>query len=236
MKILCVDTSGAVASAAVLDENNVLCEYSINHKKTHSQKLMPMMDQLLKNLELKPDDIDIYSAAIGPGSFTGLRIGVSAVKGIAQALNKPVIGVPTLEGLAFNVYGTGRLICPVIDARNNFVYSAVYSYEEGTSNLKTHVDCQAFHINQLLDMIVEKKQNIIFLGDAVNKFKDIIKQKLGSQASFAAGHMLLQRAGSVGMAAYSRYLSGQTESYIDILPMYVRASQAEQLFKEKCNQ
>ncbi len=234
MKILSADTSGAVASVAVLDEENLLGQYSINHKKTHSQKLMPMMDQLLKNLELKPDDIDIYSAAIGPGSFTGLRIGIATIKGIAQALNKPVIGVPTLEGLAFNVCGSSRMICPIIDARNDFVYSALYSFEENSSNLKVHVDCQAFHINHLLD-IIDEKQSTIFLGDAVYKFESIIRQKLGNKASFAASHMLLQSAGSVGLAAYRRYLSGQTQSYINILPMYIRAPQAERMFKEKCN-
>ena len=233
MKILSLDTSGTVASVAILDENVILGEYNINHNKTHSQKLMPMVNDLLNNLELKPADIDIFSVSVGPGSFTGLRIGIATVKGMAQALNKPVIGIPTLDGLAFNLAGYSGNICPIIDARNDNIYIALYTFNKYDLTLNMHVDYKALHIDELLN-ILSNKEPIIFLGDGVLKHKEYLKEKLGTVASFAPSHNLLQRASSVGMAAFTKAKSGQLESYIDVLPLYLRASQAERLFKENC--
>lgn len=234
MKILSLDTSGAVASVAVLDEGVVLGEYSINHKKTHSQKLMPMLGELLRNLELNPADIDIFSVSTGPGSFTGIRIGIAAVKGMAQALNKPVIGVSSLEGLAYNVSAFPGWICPIIDARNDNVYTAVYSFKEDSTGIKRITGYMAAHINDVLETLIDGNQTI-FLGDGVFKLRNIISEKLGNKAVFSASHLLLQKAGSVGLAAYNKALSGQFDSYISVLPLYLRVSQAERLYKDNCN-
>ena len=229
MKILSLDTSGAIASVAVLDENIILGEYSINHQKTHSQKLMPMVSDLLNCLELALKDIDIFAVSIGPGSFTGLRIGIATVKGMAQALNKAVIGIPTLDGLAYNLAGFSGNICPIIDARNDNIYTALYTFNQNDLTLIKHIDYKALHIDELLN-ILSNKESITFLGDGVLKHEKYLKDKLGTAASFAPRHNLLQKASSVGMAAYNKALSGQLESYINVLPLYLRASQAERLY------
>ena len=234
MKILSLDTSGSVASVAVLDEGTVLGEYSINHKKTHSQKLMPMLKELLRNLELNPVDIDIFAVSTGPGSFTGIRIGIAAVKGMAQSLDKPVVGVSSLEGLAYNVSAFPGQICPIIDARNDNVYTAVYSFNNDSTGIKRITDYMAAHINDVLETLISKDQTI-FLGDGVFKFRNIISEKLGNKAVFSASHLLLQKAGSVGLAAYGKVLSGQIDSYINVVPLYLRVSQAERLYKDNCN-
>lgn len=123
MKILALDSSGLVASVAVVEDDNLIAEYTVNYKKTHSQTLLPMLDEIVKMTELDLDTIDAVAVAAGPGSFTGLRIGSATAKGLGLALKKPLIGVPTLEGLAYNLYNTKGLICPLMDARRNQVYT-----------------------------------------------------------------------------------------------------------------
>lgn len=230
MKILGIDTSGAVASVAVLDENNLLGEYSINHKKTHSQKLIPMINELFNSLDLRPSDIDAFAVSVGPGSFTGLRIGISTIKGMSQALNKPVIAVPTLEGLAHNIAAYDGYICPLIDARNDNVYAAVYSFDKNTGMMNKHSEYMALHILELFEQL-DNKKTIIFLGDAARKFENIIKGKMGDKAEFAENHLLLPKASSVAYAGYKKFSVGQIDSCISIQPLYIRASQAERMFK-----
>lgn len=129
VKILGLDSSGLVASVAVVEEDVLLAEYTTNYKKTHSQTLLPMLDELRRMIELDLDTLDGIAVASGPGSFTGLRIGSATAKGLGLALNKPLIEVPTLEGLAWNLCGTDRLVCPLMDARRNQVYTAAYEFE-----------------------------------------------------------------------------------------------------------
>ena len=126
MKILAIDSSGLVASVAVVTEDNLMAEYTINYKKTHSQTLLPMLDEIVKMIDLDLQDIDAIAVASGPGSFTGLRIGSATAKGLGLALDKPIIGIPTVDGLAYNIYGTNKLICPLMDARRNQVYTGIY--------------------------------------------------------------------------------------------------------------
>lgn len=231
MKILSLDTSGSPASVAVLEEGIILGEYTVNHKKTHSQIIMPLIDNLLKTLELHPEDIDVFSVAIGPGSFTGLRIGIATIKGIAQSLNKPVIGVPTLDGLAFNLPFFEGLICPIMDARNDNVYTAVYSLDHNY-NLSMHTDYLALHIDELIKLLIEMKKTVLFVGDAVLKFKPLIEKKLENLAIFAPKHLLFQKASSIGFAGYKKAISGELHSYIDLVPLYLRQSQAERLYQK----
>lgn len=228
MKILAIDSSGAVASAAVLENSIVLGEYSINNKLTHSQKLMPMIDQLLKSLDLKPVDIDIYSCAIGPGSFTGLRIGISIVKGMAQALNKPVVGIPTLDGLSWNLSGFSGYICPIIDARNDNVYTAVYSSGLSDTGISLESEYKAIHIDELVE-ILSKDKPVAFLGDGVFKFQELLKKNLGNNCFIPSPHLLLQKSSSVGYAAYRMALSGKLDSAYSLTPLYIRSSQAERI-------
>ena len=136
MKILALDSSGLVASVAVVEENdgnqNLLAEYTVNYKKTHSQTLLPMLDEIVKMIELDLKSIDAIALAAGPGSFTGLRIGSAMAKGLGFALEKPLIEIPTVDALAYNLYGTDRVICPLMDARRNQVYTGIYEFCGGS--------------------------------------------------------------------------------------------------------
>ena len=132
MRILAVDSSSNVASVAIVDDNKLVCECVLNNKLTHSQTLMPMINEVFKKSELTPLDIDLFAVANGPGSFTGLRIGVTTIKGLAHATGKPVCGVNTLEALAYNLPFCPYIIAPIMDARREQVYNAFYKWEDGT--------------------------------------------------------------------------------------------------------
>ena len=130
MKILALDSSGIVASVAVVEDDTLLAEYTVNYKKTHSQTLLPMLDEIVKMTELELESIDAIAVAAGPGSFTGLRIGSATAKGLGLALKKPLVAVPTVDALAYNLYDAQGLICPIMDARRKQVYTGIYRFEE----------------------------------------------------------------------------------------------------------
>ena len=131
MKILGLDSSGLVASVAVAEEGNLLAEYTVNYKKTHSQTLLPMLDELVKMIELDLHTIDAIAIAMGPGSFTGLRIGSATAKGLGFALGKPLVEIPTVDGLAYNLWGSSDVVCPLMDARRNQTYTGLYEFVDG---------------------------------------------------------------------------------------------------------
>lgn len=230
MKILAIDSSGLTASVAIANEENLLAEYTVNNKKTHSQTLLPMLDEIVKATDTELETIDAIAAASGPGSFTGLRIGASTVKGLALALEKPVVPVPTLEGLAYNLWGCEGLICPIMDARRNQVYTAVYRFENGdpeTVLLQTPMD-----IDELLDILKEKNDKVTFTGDGTDVYLEHIK-KILPKSSFAPVHMNKQRAGSVAFAGLRRFRRGEFINGDDFAPEYLRVSQAERERKER---
>lgn len=225
MKILAIDTSSLVCSAAVSDDGALLGEYTLINGLTHSQKLMPLVDSLLKALSLSIKDIDIFAVTNGPGSFTGLRIGISAVKGFAFAEKKPVIAVSTLEAMAKNVQFTDCLICPLMDARAGQVYNAVYK-KSGLS-LKTVTPPRAVKIDTVIsEMKALKNKKVLFLGDGVKPNLEKLKE-LGKAAVFAGFNNNSQRAASVALAAYEKALRGETVSADTLNAEYLRKSQAE---------
>ena len=130
MKILGLDSSGIVASVAIVEDENLIAEYTVNYKKTHSQTLLPMLDELAKMTELDLDTIDAIAVAAGPGSFTGLRIGSATAKGLGLALKKPLVEIPTVDALAYNLYDANALICPIMDARRSQVYTGIYCFQD----------------------------------------------------------------------------------------------------------
>ena len=225
MKILAVDSSGLVASVAIVEDDTLVAEYTINYKKTHSQTLLPMLDEIVKMTETDLQSVDAIAVAKGPGSFTGLRIGAATVKGLARTLDKPVIGIPTVEGLAMNLYGADALICPLMDARRNQVYTGIYQFCDG--ELTVLEDQMAVGIDQIIQMLNERNQSVIFLGDGVSVYREIIEEKMMVPFSFAPAHQNNQRAGAVGVRAMSYYKQGKTESADDFVPEYLRLSQAE---------
>jgi len=227
MRILAVDTSASVASVAVIEDGTILGEYSINNKKTHSQKLLPMINELLRNLELNIGNIDYFAASSGPGSFTGLRIGITTIKTLAYSVNKQVIAVPTLDALANNISPTEALICPIMDARNNQVYTALYASENGIT--KNITEYMGIHVTDLCDIINGKNKKVIFLGDSVSIHKNLLKDKLQVPCDFVSASSLLQRGASVAEVAMKMLMESKQQSSFDMVPFYLRKSQAERM-------
>lgn len=225
MKILALDSSGLVASVAVTEDDNLLAEYTVNYKKTHSQTLLPMLDEISRMIELDLESIDAMAVAAGPGSFTGLRIGSATAKGLGLALNKPLIGVPTVEALAYNLYDVPGLICPIMDARRRQVYTGLYSFEQ--HQMKTVKEQTAMGIEELTEELNQKNQPVIFLGDGVAVYRDTIKEKLTVPFDFAPVHLNKQRAGAVAALGARYYAEGKTETAREHQPEYLRVSQAE---------
>ena len=161
MKILALDSSGIVASVAVVEDDTLLAEYTVNYKKTHSQTLLPMLDEIVKMTELELESVDAIAVAAGPGSFTGLRIGSATAKGLGLALKKPLVAVPTVDALAYNLYDAQGLICPIMDARRKQVYTGIYRFEE--HQLMTLREQWAAPIEELLedlDQVMEIEQDL----------------------------------------------------------------------------
>jgi tRNA threonylcarbamoyladenosine biosynthesis protein TsaB len=230
MKILAVDTSANVATAAVTDCGRLICESILNHKKTHSEKIMPMIDELLRDSEINIKDIDLFAVANGPGSFTGLRIGVSTVKALAHAVNRPIIGISTLEGLAYNLFAADGLISPIMDARRSQVYNAVYRWESG--KLTEVIKPRALALQDCINDFKDEKR-VYFLGDGVPVYRDKIAETMGERAVFAPMTCLLQRASSLAALAEIKAENGVFDTYQTLMPFYLRKPQAEREYEEK---
>ena len=231
MKILALDSSGIVASVAIVEDNTLLAEYTVNYKKTHSQTLLPMLDEVAKMTELDLSTIDAIAVAAGPGSFTGLRIGSATAKGLALALKKPLVAVPTVEALAYNLYDTNGLICPIMDARRNQVYTGIYRFEN--HKLVTLEDQMAVSITDLLDKLNERGEPVTFLGDGVPVFEKTIGENLKVPHTFAPAHVNKQRAAAVAALGEIYYREGKLQSAAEHTPEYLRVSQAERDRAEK---
>ncbi len=225
MKILAIDSSSLVASVAVMDDDKLIGEYTIDYKKTHSQTLMVMLENLSDLIELDLCSIDAIAITSGPGSFTGLRIGGASAKGLAFALSKPIVAVPTLEALAYNLYGYADLICPIMDARRNQVYTGAYCYENG--NLISVIEQAAMSIEDLTDKLNEIGRKVIFLGDGVKVFREYIDEHLKNEHGYAPVHMRAQKAASVAARGMDKFLSGEIVDSAEFNLEYLRLSQAE---------
>lgn len=231
MKVLAIDTSTVIAAVALMDDEKLLGEYSINNKKTHSQKLMVMINEIMGNLDLKPSDIDVFAASIGPGSFTGLRIGVTTVKAMAYATNKPVVGVPTLDALAYNIVTSNFIICPILDARNNQVFTALY--ESNGRKLDRITDYMGIPVSELMQIIRQKERQVIFTGDAVDLHREYFRSELGDNCEFAPLGTRLQRGASVAELAIMMAKEGKLTDSFELTPFYLRKSQAERELEKK---
>ncbi|MDO5798761.1 MAG: tRNA (adenosine(37)-N6)-threonylcarbamoyltransferase complex dimerization subunit type 1 TsaB [Eubacteriales bacterium] len=225
MKILGLDSSGIVASVAVVEDDILVAEYTVNYKKTHSQTLLPMLDEIAKMTELDLNTIDAIAVAAGPGSFTGLRIGSATAKGLGLALKKPLIAVPTVEGLAYNLYDTQGLICPIMDARRKQVYSGIYRFEN--HNLVTVEDQMALPMEEMIEKLNKYQQPVTFLGDGVPVFEDMIREKITVPYSLAPAHVNKQRAAAVAALGLVYYKEGRIQTAMEHNPDYLRVSQAE---------
>ncbi|HKM04336.1 MAG TPA: tRNA (adenosine(37)-N6)-threonylcarbamoyltransferase complex dimerization subunit type 1 TsaB [Lachnospiraceae bacterium] len=238
MKIVAIDSSGLVASIAVLEDEQLIAEYTINLKKTHSQTLLPMLDEIVNRIELELSSIDAIAVAAGPGSFTGLRIGSATAKGLGLVLKKPIIAVPTVDGLAYNLYGTDKLVCPIMDARRNQVYTGIYEFagndnQQMTFQLKTILEQCVVQIEDVANKINELNREVIFTGDGIPVFSSILKTLMKVPYSFAPPHMNRQRAATIGALGAIYYKDGNMQTPSEHEPNYLRMSQAERERLEK---
>ncbi len=231
MRILALDSSGLTASVAVVEQSGeeavTVAEYTVNYKKTHSQTLLPMLDEIVKMTELDLNEIDGIAVAAGPGSFTGLRIGSATAKGLGFALDKPLIHIPTLEGLACNLWGTDRIVCPILDARRGQVYTGIYEFRDG--RLTVIEGQMAVSIEELGEKLKNYGRPVVFLGDGVPVHRKALAEQIlaGYDIVFAPANMNRQRAASVGSLALRYYREGRTETAAEHRPDYLRVSQAE---------
>lgn len=241
MRVLAIDSSGMTATVAVVEDTQTIAEYTVNFKKTHSQTLLPMIDTMGKMIELELKSIDAIAVAGGPGSFTGLRIGSATAKGLGLALEKPLIHVPTVDGLAYNLYGCQDIICPIMDARRKQVYTGMYTFArrelEGSKGTELVLDVleaqNASPIDELIERLNIHGRPVVFLGDGVPVYQDVIKEKMRVPFSFAPASANRQRAAVVGALGIQYYKEGKFETAMEHQPDYLRVSQAERERAEK---
>lgn len=241
MKLIALDSSGLVASAAIVQDGELVGEYTINHKKTHSQTLLPMLEELKNMTELELDSVDAIAVAGGPGSFTGLRIGSATAKGLAWAMDVPVISVPTTEAMAYHFYASDKLICPIMDARRSQVYCGIYTFEQVREKkeelqqpcgrvryrLQTIQEVCALAVKELIERLNGLKKEVIFLGDGVPVYRDALISGMQIPYSFAPPHCNRQRAANVAALGEEYFMEGKTQSAAEHTPEYLRLSQAE---------
>ncbi len=202
--------------------DGLIAEYALNIAETHASRLMPMIDEVLKDAHLTITEMEAIAVGLGPGSFTGLRIGIATAKGLAMALNKPIVGIPTLDALAHNLSCKLGLICPILDAKRGEIYAALYRYHGDT--LEKLTENLVLPMRELLTRINEP---VIFLGDAINIYRDLIEEKLGERASLAPHYLRLPRAANLAALALEKLKAGEEGNLHRIKPLYVRRADAE---------
>ncbi|MBR2787258.1 MAG: tRNA (adenosine(37)-N6)-threonylcarbamoyltransferase complex dimerization subunit type 1 TsaB [Clostridia bacterium] len=223
MKILAIDTSSKICSVSILEDTNVLIEKHSDDEKTHSQKLMPIIDSVFKEVNLSLDNIDLLACSQGPGSFTGIRIGISTVKAFSDVKHIPVIGVTSLESLAYNIK-TGGLVATLIDAKHDNVYFALFELKAG--NCTTIIEPVSDCITNVVSQLKEYSCKITFIGDGSVVHKELL-QKDFQNCDFATDVENLQTSISIGKSAFNKYNSKNYEPSYTLSPIYLKKSQAE---------
>lgn len=230
MKILSISTSSNICSVAILDDKNVILCKNIDDKNTHSEKLMPLIDSTLNECNLHLEDIDLLACSVGPGSFTGIRIGIATLKAFYDATSIPVIGVTALEGLAYNIQQTG-FICSLIDAKHNNVYCSVFKFENNKYILQDNY--LSDNIENILPILKKYNDKITFIGDGSIIYKSFIENYLSNYACFVDENLNKENAISIGLASFDKYNSGYIGTSSDLSPIYLKKSQAERLMDVK---
>jgi tRNA threonylcarbamoyladenosine biosynthesis protein TsaB len=224
MDILAIDTSGVTASVAVLRDETVLAEIFLNLGRNHSEILLPSIDHLLMVAGLELRAIDVFACTIGPGSFTGIRIGVSTVKGLALAVDRPVVALSALEILAVSATGLQQKICPMIDARREQVYAGLFS-DNGSYSLTNIIPERLVGADDFLKLIAG---DTLFIGSGALKYEDVIRRRLGGRGSFVASHLHQVHAAAVGALAWRKVQAGEMTDAVKVMPLYLRRSEAEE--------
>jgi tRNA threonylcarbamoyladenosine biosynthesis protein TsaB len=223
MKILAIDTSTRVGSIAVVEGPLLKAQNILNIRATHNQRLLPGIDRILTDGGWSLDDLDGFAVSLGPGSFTGLRIGLSIVKGLAWATGKPLAGVPSLDALAANVSLVPHKICPILDARKGEIYTAFY--RQGDEGIPQKLS--SYMAIKPADLVALISETTVFLGDGLLSYGDYLKSELGNRLVLAPPHLSVIHASSVAWLGWHRLRSGQSEDLSSCTPLYVRPSEAE---------
>ena len=231
MIVLSIDSSSKVATVAILKDDVLLGEYILNDKREHSVILVPLIENLLKECNLTIDDIDGYVVSKGPGSFTGLRIGMGTVKGMSFGNNKPYISISSLDALAYNLISFNGIICPIMDALRENVYTALY--KNNNDNLEKIMDYTAMDIDKLVDLLKNKNEDVIFVGDGVYKHKQYICDNF-PKAHFAPTHLNIIRASSFGELGLKLLKDGVYDDS-NSSPIYLKKPQAERELERRLN-
>jgi tRNA threonylcarbamoyladenosine biosynthesis protein TsaB len=229
MLILAFESTAKAASVALVEDGHLISQYSQCSALTHSRTLLPMAEDMLKNAELTLDKVDLFAVAHGPGSFTGIRIGVSTVKGLAWAADKPCVGVSTLEAMAWHGLAAGGYICPVMDARRNQVYNALFKIENGKP--QRLCEDRPIALAQLADELRAMNAPVLLVGDGAELTEKYLKEQ-GLPCTVAPENLRWQSAWGVAMAAQDKQ-PGNADS---LLPVYLRLSQAERERQERLAQ
>ena len=257
MKLLAIDSSGLVATVALLSDDSMIAEFTINYRKTHSQTLLPMIDDMVKTAGFDLKSLDAIATAAGPGSFTGLRIGSATAKGLAFSLNIPIIPVPTVDALAWNLCGSRGLVCPLMDARRSQVYTGLYRFEEDGS-FTVCAPQRVVSIAELADLVNAAGGDapatgggapatdgstsavnggasvsgdcipVTFLGDGVPPYRSQLDTLIHVPFRIAPPHLARQRAGAVGALGMKLYAEGKAQSAAEHVPYYLRMAQADE--------
>jgi len=224
LRILALESSAAAASVALCEDEKLVAQYFQNSGKTHSRTLMPLVESMLRNCDMTLSGVDLIAVAAGPGSFTGLRIGIAAAKGLAWPENKPCCGVSTLEAMAHQLSHLSAILCPVMDARRSQVYNALFEAEGG--RLSRLSPDRAIGLDALSLELANLKKPKILIGDGAGLCYNYLKEQ-GVEAMLAPPHLLLQSAWGVARAAYGKAVDGQTVSASELTAAYLRLPQAE---------
>jgi len=228
MNIIGIDTSSEVATVALMNESKLIAEYTLNHKKSHSTNLMPMLDEMLKACEMKTSDIDLIAVCNGPGSFTGIRIGVATAKALSHVLNVPIVAVNSLEVLAFNSVSSYSYVMPIMDAQRGQVYSALYRCDGQVVELE---GMGVKTMEEVLSQIECLGERVMVLGEASELYRDELSKL--SNAVIPPCSQRLARASSVCELAAKKYSCGELSNGFELRPVYIRKSQAEVQYEEK---
>ena len=230
MPILAIETATLVSSVALATADTLLAEITLQTKKTHSELLMPHIDKILAMAEVSKADLKAVAVSVGPGSFTGLRIGLATAKSLAYALKVPLIGVPTLAVLAYGCFVPGAILAPMLDAQKGNVYQAIYEWSSG--ELKELMPPTVVYIDEALNNLAEYNTPVILMGEAAVLQREKIQQ-VGNNLVLAAPHLIIQRAGSVATLGYQLLKQGIQHDVMTLEPLYIRRSEAEVLWERR---
>lgn len=229
MIVLSMDSSSLVTTVALLKDEHLLGEFTLNFKREHSVILMEKIEMLLKDCNIDISEVDGFVVSKGPGSFTGLRIGMATVKGLSMGSNKPYLSISSLDALAYSLVNFDGIICPIMDALRDSVFTCMY--KSSTGELSKIIDYSALSLDELVEVLQQKNEPVIFTGDGVYKYKEYLLEKLPN-AKFAPNHLSVVRASALGELGMELLRKGQYDD-MNSSPLYLKKPQAERELEQR---